>query len=102
MMALRTVFSRTHKAMGKVVRTDVDLAVSKWWAKQVPDNGLVSQHLSPFEQKAVVPWMLTWPKRAYFRFTETFWYGTSILFGTYSMIAYADKCEHKEIFEMRD
>jgi len=49
-----------------------------------------------------MPWMRTWHKRVYVRVTETFWYGFVILGGTYSMIEYADKEEHKEIFGLRD
>mmetsp|Transcript_47790 Transcript_47790/g.93337 ORF Transcript_47790/g.93337 Transcript_47790/m.93337 type:complete len:101 (-) Transcript_47790:218-520(-) len=100
-MSLRTAFSRSHQLRGKV-RTDVDMHLSKWWMKQVPDNGLVSRHISPFEQQSIMPWMRTWHKRVYVRVTETFWYGFVILGGTYSMIEYADKEEHKEIFGLRD
>mmetsp|Transcript_6368 Transcript_6368/g.9673 ORF Transcript_6368/g.9673 Transcript_6368/m.9673 type:complete len:96 (+) Transcript_6368:51-338(+) len=44
-------------------RNDVQINMTKWWKAYTPMNGVVTRHLSPFEQKIVTPWLKTIPKK---------------------------------------
>jgi hypothetical protein len=53
----------------------------KWWKGQAPLDGMVTRSLSPYEQQVVVPWLKSWPKRAYDKFMDSgiYWGGAAML-----------------------
>eukprot|EP00552_Chaetoceros_brevis_P003779 CAMPEP_0197737970 /NCGR_PEP_ID=MMETSP1435-20131217/11909_1 /TAXON_ID=426625 /ORGANISM="Chaetoceros brevis, Strain CCMP164" /LENGTH=94 /DNA_ID=CAMNT_0043326677 /DNA_START=5 /DNA_END=289 /DNA_ORIENTATION=+ len=71
------VFARSRPAL---VRYDVSSHMVKWWKGHSPTNGQVTKSLSPYEQAAVVPWLKTFPKRAYEKFTDAgmYWVPTGV------------------------
>mmetsp|Transcript_17802 Transcript_17802/g.17188 ORF Transcript_17802/g.17188 Transcript_17802/m.17188 type:complete len:98 (+) Transcript_17802:58-351(+) len=73
-----SAFSRSRPLMA---RYDVSPHMVKWWKSNKNVNGEVTRHLSPFEQQAVVPWLRTFPKRAYDKFMDSGAYliGTAII-----------------------
>mmetsp|Transcript_5209 Transcript_5209/g.6371 ORF Transcript_5209/g.6371 Transcript_5209/m.6371 type:complete len:95 (-) Transcript_5209:236-520(-) len=72
------VFSRSRPVLA---RYDVSSHMVKWWKGYKPADGQVTRSLSPYEQQIVVPWLRTFPKRAYEKFSDSFlyWGGCGIL-----------------------
>ena len=59
----------------------------------------VTRHLSPYEQQIVMPWLRTFPKRAYEKFMGSFvyWGGAAVLtLGTASLSDAADAAQDRE------
>jgi len=44
-----------RRSLQLLERADVAPALKKLWKKHVPVNGMITQHLSPFEQHVVSP-----------------------------------------------
>lgn len=55
-------FSRTRALRGPG-RSDVALAMSKWWTKKRPTEGQITRTISAHEQVPVGPWLRTFPKK---------------------------------------
>ncbi len=58
----------------------------------------VTRHLSPFEQQIVMPWLKTFPKRAYAKFSDSGPYlvvTTIIVYGTAALSDAADAAQDK-------
>ena len=59
----------------------------------------VTRHLSPYEQQIVMPWLRTFPKRAYEKFMGSFvyWGGAAVLtLGTASLSDSLDAAQDRE------
>mmetsp|Transcript_33164 Transcript_33164/g.48627 ORF Transcript_33164/g.48627 Transcript_33164/m.48627 type:complete len:99 (-) Transcript_33164:289-585(-) len=67
-MVLSSGFSRSRPMMA---RYDVAPALVKWWKVHGSVNGEVTRSLSPYEQQAMVPWLRTFPKLAFQKFTRS-------------------------------
>mmetsp|Transcript_21970 Transcript_21970/g.30882 ORF Transcript_21970/g.30882 Transcript_21970/m.30882 type:complete len:95 (+) Transcript_21970:56-340(+) len=69
------------KSRPLLARYDVSPHMLKWWKSSKGSDGQISRHLSPYEQQAIMPWVRTFPKRAYDKFMDSFvyWGGASIL-----------------------
>ncbi|KAL7496579.1 hypothetical protein ACHAWT_004753 [Skeletonema menzelii] len=90
-----TMFARSAVRMA---RYDVSPHLSKWWKGVRPDDGQVTRHLSPFEQQIVMPWIKTFPKRAYAKFSDSGPYlvaTTIIVYGTAALSDAADAAQDK-------
>mmetsp|Transcript_23682 Transcript_23682/g.47091 ORF Transcript_23682/g.47091 Transcript_23682/m.47091 type:complete len:94 (+) Transcript_23682:57-338(+) len=82
----------------RMARYDVSPHLSKWWKGVRPDDGQVTRHLSPFEQQIVVPWLKTFPKRAYAKFSDSGPYivvTAIIVYGTAAASDAADAAQDK-------
>lgn len=58
----------------------------------------VTRHLSPFEQQIIMPWLKTFPKRAYAKFSDSGPYlvvTAAIVYGTAAASDAADKAQDK-------
>lgn len=58
----------------------------------------VTRHLSPFEQQIVMPWIKSFPKRAYAKFSDSGPYlvaTTIIVYGTAALSDAADAAQDK-------
>lgn len=67
-------FVRTRVLLaGKLGKGEHHLSHSKWWAKKRPAEGEITMHLSPYEQKAVLPWLKTFPKKVVDRVPTYTW-----------------------------
>ncbi|KAL7464491.1 hypothetical protein ACHAXS_004826 [Conticribra weissflogii] len=92
---LSSAFARSRPVMA---RHDVSPHLVKWWKGVRPDEGQVTRHLSPFEQQVMVPWLKTFPKRAYAKFADSGPYlvGTFILvWGTAELSDAADAAQDR-------
>eukprot|EP00979_Chaetoceros_neogracilis_P006789 scaffold1388_cov267-Chaetoceros_neogracile.AAC.26 len=65
------VFARSRPVMA---RSDVSSHMVKWWKGHKATDGMITRSLSPYEQQAVMPWVKTFPKRAYDKFMDSFVY----------------------------
>mmetsp|Transcript_21653 Transcript_21653/g.31366 ORF Transcript_21653/g.31366 Transcript_21653/m.31366 type:complete len:99 (+) Transcript_21653:81-377(+) len=77
-------------------RHDVSSFMVKWWKGRVPNDGQITKTLSPYEQQIIMPWLRTWPKRAYEKFMGSFiyWGGAGgIVIGTAILSDAADAAE---------
>mmetsp|Transcript_23331 Transcript_23331/g.34565 ORF Transcript_23331/g.34565 Transcript_23331/m.34565 type:complete len:95 (-) Transcript_23331:181-465(-) len=72
------VFARSRPVLA---RYDVSSHMNKWWKGQKPTDGQVTRCLSPYEQQVVVPWVKSFPKRAYDKFSDSwiYWGGCAVL-----------------------
>lgn len=72
------VLSRSRPLMA---RYDVSSHMVKWWKGHKATDGQITRSLSPYEQQVVVPWLKSWPKRAYDKFSDSFiyWGGAAAL-----------------------
>ncbi|KAL7433347.1 hypothetical protein ACHAXH_005522 [Discostella pseudostelligera] len=61
-------FSRSRMLMA---RHDVSPHMTKWWKAVRPDDGQITRHLSPYEQQIMMPWLKTFPKRAWEKFSDS-------------------------------
>jgi hypothetical protein len=55
-----------RRSLQLLERADVAPALKKLWKKHVPVNGMVTQHLSPFEQHIVSPLFKDFNKKVMF------------------------------------
>lgn len=92
------VASAFSKSRPLLARYDVSPHMTKWWKANRNVNGEVTRHLSPFEQQAVVPWLRTFPKRAYDKFMDSGFYlitTGAIVIGTAAWADEADAAEDR-------
>ncbi|GMI48959.1 hypothetical protein TrCOL_g13186 [Triparma columacea] len=87
---------------GAPKRADVDLSMSKWWAAFKHQDGLVTQHLSPFEQQALMPWVRTWPKRLYEKFVASVFDWAPSLGLMYAIVEWSEWKHHDIAHHHRD
>ncbi|KAL3827377.1 hypothetical protein ACHAXA_003111 [Cyclostephanos tholiformis] len=117
---ISSAFARSRPLMA---RYDVSPHMVKWWKAVRPDDGQVrsgfivsearrrcdicisesnarhlwiTRHVSPYEQQIIVPWIKTWPKRAWAKFSDSGPYliGTfMIVYGTVVGAEAADKAQ---------
>mmetsp|Transcript_40027 Transcript_40027/g.81735 ORF Transcript_40027/g.81735 Transcript_40027/m.81735 type:complete len:95 (-) Transcript_40027:229-513(-) len=88
--------SRTRPLLA---RYDVSPHLVKWWKSTANMDGQITRHLSPYEQQAVVPWLRSFPKRAFDKFSDTFmyWGGAGVIvFGTAAWSDAADAAQDRE------
>mmetsp|Transcript_1913 Transcript_1913/g.2675 ORF Transcript_1913/g.2675 Transcript_1913/m.2675 type:complete len:102 (+) Transcript_1913:49-354(+) len=100
MTAVRGAIVRSRVLLGPG-RSDVSPHLVKWWGKQKQVDGMITRHLSPYEQQPVMPWLKTFPQRAYDKFVNSFMYwGTTagIVVGT---VIWADAVDAAESFSHR-
>mmetsp|Transcript_13006 Transcript_13006/g.17890 ORF Transcript_13006/g.17890 Transcript_13006/m.17890 type:complete len:99 (+) Transcript_13006:83-379(+) len=69
---LRSAIARSRPLMAP--RYDVAPFMVKWWKARVPNDGQITRTLSPYEQQAIMPWLRSFPKRFYDKFTGSFLY----------------------------
>mmetsp|Transcript_54454 Transcript_54454/g.82501 ORF Transcript_54454/g.82501 Transcript_54454/m.82501 type:complete len:102 (-) Transcript_54454:122-427(-) len=62
MSSMLRAFSRSRVLQGPG-RSDVDIAMTKWWTKKRPTEGQVTRTISAHEQHPVGPWLRTFPKK---------------------------------------
>jgi len=68
------VFIRSRPVLA---RYDVSPHMIKWWKAKRTNDGQITRMLSPYEQQAIMPWIRTFPKRAYDKFTsDSHYWGT--------------------------
>jgi len=55
--------------------------MAKWWKSTPGESGQVTRHLSPYEQQIMMPWVRSFPKRAYDKFTDSvvYWAGSAVI-----------------------
>ncbi|KAL3785096.1 hypothetical protein ACHAW5_006790 [Stephanodiscus triporus] len=90
---ISSAFARSRPLMA---RYDVSPHMTKWWKAVRPDDGQIIRHLSPYEQQIIMPWLKTWPKRAWAKFSDSGPYliGTfMIVYGTVVGAEAADKAQ---------
>ena len=74
----------------------------RWcWNHRLWENecAQITRHLSPYEQQIVMPWLRTFPKRAYEKFMGSFvyWGGAAVLtLGTASLSDSLDAAQDRE------
>eukprot|EP00953_Heterococcus_sp_UTEX-ZZ885_P015297 8616-Heterococcus_DN1.PRE.1 len=56
-------FRPTARAMGGFEKPHCHPALTKWWSKYTPAEGEITRHLSPNEQKIIVPWIKHAPEK---------------------------------------
>jgi hypothetical protein len=56
----------------------------------------VTRHLSPFEQQIVMPWLKTFPKRAYAKFSDSGPYLVATAIIVYGTAAASDAADHAQ------
>ncbi len=78
------------------LRSDINASLAKVWKSYKYNDGMVSQHLSPFEQQAIVPWIRQWPQRLATKFGQTWsdWVPAGLLL--YGIVAWSES-KHKEL-----
>ncbi|OEU15522.1 hypothetical protein FRACYDRAFT_269402 [Fragilariopsis cylindrus CCMP1102] len=81
-------FSRTRVLKGPG-RSDVDLAMTKWWGKKRPAEGQITKSISAHEQFVVGPWLKTFPAKIIRRAPVYIVYPGGALLLTYGSIQYA-------------
>ncbi len=54
---------RATKQLLAVGRTDIHPALKKLYSKYSYENGMVTRHLSPFEQDVLGPWLKSMPQK---------------------------------------
>ncbi|KAL7475722.1 hypothetical protein ACHAW6_001631 [Cyclotella cf. meneghiniana] len=89
-MVLSSAFARSRTLMA---RHDVSPHMVKWWKGVRPDEGQVTRHLSPYEQQIILPWLKTWPKRAYDKFADSGPYLVSTFIIVYGVAAASDAAD---------
>eukprot|EP00804_Cyclotella_cryptica_P002615 CCRYP_010442-RA/>CCRYP_010442-RA protein AED:0.12 eAED:0.12 QI:50/1/1/1/1/1/3/643/98 len=89
-MALSSAFARSRTLMA---RHDVSPHLVKWWKGVRPDEGQITRHLSPFEQQIILPWLKTWPKRAYDKFADSGPYLVTTFVLVYGIAAASDAAD---------
>lgn len=92
-MVLSGAFRRSRAVLA---RYNVEPHMVKYWSKQKPDNGVVTRHLSPYEQQPVAPWLKTFPKKVVDRapYYVTYLGGSMVL--TYLTVVWAEKVDDDE------
>ncbi|EJK65388.1 hypothetical protein THAOC_13759 [Thalassiosira oceanica] len=80
-------------AMVKGPRYDVSPHMKTWWKGVRPDEGQITRHLSPFEQQVMMPWLKTWPKRAYVKFADSGPYLVATAILVYGTAAWSDAAD---------
>ncbi|KAL3761000.1 hypothetical protein ACHAWU_004620 [Discostella pseudostelligera] len=81
-----------------MARHDVSPHMTKWWKAVRPDDGQITRHLSPYEQQIMMPWLKTFPKRAWEKFSDSGPYliGTAlIVYGTVVGSEAADQAQDR-------
>ncbi|KAL3792880.1 hypothetical protein HJC23_004805 [Cyclotella cryptica] len=53
----------------------------------------ITRHLSPFEQQIILPWLKTWPKRAYDKFADSGPYLVTTFVLVYGIAAASDAAD---------
>mmetsp|Transcript_12094 Transcript_12094/g.21500 ORF Transcript_12094/g.21500 Transcript_12094/m.21500 type:complete len:98 (-) Transcript_12094:260-553(-) len=92
---MSSAFARSRPLMA---RYDVAPHLTKWWKGVRPDDGQVTRHLSPFEQQIIMPWLKTFPKRAYDKFSDSGPYIVTtfiLVYGTATLADAADLAQDK-------
>eukprot|EP00585_Thalassiosira_rotula_P003398 CAMPEP_0196142886 /NCGR_PEP_ID=MMETSP0910-20130528/12498_1 /TAXON_ID=49265 /ORGANISM="Thalassiosira rotula, Strain GSO102" /LENGTH=97 /DNA_ID=CAMNT_0041404261 /DNA_START=80 /DNA_END=373 /DNA_ORIENTATION=- len=85
---ISSAFGRSRPLMA---RYDVSPHLTKWWKAVRPDDGQITRHLSPFEQQVMMPWLKTFPKRAYDKFSDSGPYVVVTAILVYGTAAWSDK-----------
>jgi len=60
----------------------------------------ITQHISPYEQQVIMPWLKTFPKKAQQRFT-TYLYPFSAIAISYAVVAWSEAADHAEDYQHR-
>ncbi|KAL7550884.1 hypothetical protein ACHAWF_014088 [Thalassiosira exigua] len=86
-------FARSRPLMA---RHDVSPHLVKIWKAHRPDDGQITRHLSPFEQQIMVPWLKTFPKRAWAKFSDSGPYLVCTAALVYGTAAWADAADEAQ------
>ncbi|KAL7539824.1 hypothetical protein ACHAXR_009639 [Thalassiosira sp. AJA248-18] len=84
---ISSAFARSRPLMA---RHDVSPHLTKWWKGVRPDDGQVTRHLSPFEQQIMMPWLKTFPKRAWAKFSDSGHYIIATTIAVYGTAVWSD------------
>jgi hypothetical protein len=100
MTAAFRAFTRTSILKGPG-RSDVDIAMSKWWTKKRPAEGQITKTISAHEQHIVGPWLKTFPKKVVERAPNYIIYVGGAAALTYGSISWASALTAAEDYSHR-
>mmetsp|Transcript_14813 Transcript_14813/g.41279 ORF Transcript_14813/g.41279 Transcript_14813/m.41279 type:complete len:101 (-) Transcript_14813:204-506(-) len=99
-MTMIRAFARTRALKGPA-RSDVDIAMTKWWGKKRPAEGQITRSISAHEQHIVAPWLKTFPKKVIRRAPTYIIYPGGALVLTYGSIKLASDATAAEDYSHR-
>ena len=65
-------------------------------------DGLVTQHVSSYEQQALVPWVRDWPNRLYTKFSQTAMDWVPAFIAVYAIVEWSEYKHHEIAHHHRD
>eukprot|EP00578_Thalassiosira_sp_NH16_P021998 CAMPEP_0181098044 /NCGR_PEP_ID=MMETSP1071-20121207/11903_1 /TAXON_ID=35127 /ORGANISM="Thalassiosira sp., Strain NH16" /LENGTH=97 /DNA_ID=CAMNT_0023180587 /DNA_START=62 /DNA_END=355 /DNA_ORIENTATION=+ len=90
---ISSAFGRSRPLMA---RHDVSPHLTKWWKAVRPDEGQVTRHLSPFEQQIIMPFLKSFPQRAWAKFSDSGPYLVFTGVSVYGIAALSDAADEAQ------